>query len=156
LARLPERYRGPLVLCCLEGLSRDEAAARLGVAPAVVKGLLERGRQRLRARLARRGFDAGPAALGPGGAVPPGLVSGTVGEAVGGAVPPAVMELVKGVVTEMSFSRWKAVIALALVGLICSGGLAIMAEAQGPEATPRRAEAKQPKEDKASKAAPAA
>jgi RNA polymerase sigma factor (sigma-70 family) len=27
LARLPGKYRGPLILCCLEGLARDEAAS---------------------------------------------------------------------------------------------------------------------------------
>src|SRR5256885_394107 len=31
LNRLPARLRGPLVLCYLEGLTRDEAAARLGL-----------------------------------------------------------------------------------------------------------------------------
>ena len=31
LARLPARYRGPVVLCVLEGLSRLEAARRLDI-----------------------------------------------------------------------------------------------------------------------------
>jgi WD40 repeat protein len=56
IARLPEVYRLPVVLCCLEGLSLDEAAQRLGWTPGSVKGRLERGRKRLHERLTRRGL----------------------------------------------------------------------------------------------------
>jgi RNA polymerase sigma factor (sigma-70 family) len=55
MARLPEALRAPLILCCLEGLSRDEAAQRLGWTFGRVKDRLERGRELLRRRLARRG-----------------------------------------------------------------------------------------------------
>ena len=63
LTRLPERLRLPVVLCCLDGLSRDEAAARLGCSFQVLKGRLERGRELLRKRLASRGVSLS-AALG--------------------------------------------------------------------------------------------
>ncbi len=62
LQRLPESYRLPLVLCYLEGRTRDEAAAELGWTPGRLKGLLERARERLRGRLIRRGLA--PAAAG--------------------------------------------------------------------------------------------
>lgn len=62
LARLPEKYRAPLVLCCLEGRTRDEAARLLGWSAKLVKSRLEQGRERLRSRLARRGLTL-PAAL---------------------------------------------------------------------------------------------
>jgi RNA polymerase sigma factor (sigma-70 family) len=55
LGRLPESCRGPLMLCYLEGLSRDEAAAYLGRTRGSVKKGLERGRELLRKRLTRRG-----------------------------------------------------------------------------------------------------
>jgi RNA polymerase sigma factor (sigma-70 family) len=55
LATLPAKFRDPLVLCGLDGLTRDEAADRLGVSVAAVKHRLERGREVLKARLRRRG-----------------------------------------------------------------------------------------------------
>jgi RNA polymerase sigma factor (sigma-70 family) len=55
--RLPERFRLPLILCCLEGCTQEEAARRLGWTPGSVKGRLERGRQCLHARLVRRGVS---------------------------------------------------------------------------------------------------
>jgi RNA polymerase sigma factor (sigma-70 family) len=54
--RLPEAYRLPVILCCMEGQSREEAARVLGWTPGSVKGRLERGRARLHARLVRRGL----------------------------------------------------------------------------------------------------
>jgi RNA polymerase sigma factor (sigma-70 family) len=56
LARLPERERAPLILCYLEGLTRDQAAQRLGCALGTLKGRLERGRAVLEKRLSRRGL----------------------------------------------------------------------------------------------------
>jgi RNA polymerase sigma factor (sigma-70 family) len=57
LAALPDRERGPLILCYLEGLTRDQAAKRLGCALGTLKGRLERGRARLEKRLTRRGLS---------------------------------------------------------------------------------------------------
>ena len=59
LDRLPQRYREPLVLCYLEGLTRDEAAARQGVPLATLKSQLERGRKKLADALAARGYALG-------------------------------------------------------------------------------------------------
>src|SRR5262245_28850257 len=60
--RLPAALRGPVILCCLEGRTRDEAAELLGCSVAAVKARLERARQALRRALARRGIPL-PAAL---------------------------------------------------------------------------------------------
>ncbi len=62
LARLPERYRAPLILCYFEGKTRDEAASALGYRLGTFKDRLERGKQLLHARLTRRGV-AFPAVL---------------------------------------------------------------------------------------------
>src|SRR5262249_55558722 len=52
----PEKYRAALQLCCLAGRTRDEAARQLGCTLGALKMRLERGRQLLRTRLARRGL----------------------------------------------------------------------------------------------------
>src|SRR5262249_15867311 len=56
LEPLPERYRSPLVLCYLDGKTRDEAARQLGIRAGTLHGRLERGRERLRERLSARGL----------------------------------------------------------------------------------------------------
>ena len=70
LDRLPERYRGPVVLCFLDGLTRDEAARRLGYSLNTLKRRLEAGRELLRERLARRGLT--PVAVAAGRRYPMG------------------------------------------------------------------------------------
>ncbi len=84
LDRLPEMYRLPLVLCYLQGVSRDEAARQLGWSLQSLKGRLERGRDKLRQRLVRRGITLSAgllAALGDSATarvVPPRLVQATL------------------------------------------------------------------------------
>src|SRR5262245_51881913 len=93
LARLPETYRLPLLLCAIEGLSREEAAARLGWSPGAVKGRLERGREMLRTRLEARGL-AMPAVMATplatdAYAVPAALIAATNRAAVAALTAPA-------------------------------------------------------------------
>ena len=98
LDRLPPAYREPLILCYLEGLTRDEAASRLGVAIETLKVRIHRGRKRLHAALIRGGCALGAgllalAATSPAGASPSRLIH-TVRA---GDVPPAVAALAEGV-----------------------------------------------------------
>src|SRR5688572_13489501 len=57
IERLPKPLRAPLILCCLEGRTRDEAAEAIGCSLAAVKSRLERARCLLRQRLERRGIE---------------------------------------------------------------------------------------------------
>jgi RNA polymerase sigma factor (sigma-70 family) len=87
LVALPERLRAVLVLCYLQGETQDRAAESLGLTRAAVKKRLERGRERLRERLERRGLGpvavlaafASPAAVS---AAPAALVESAVAVAV--------------------------------------------------------------------------
>ena len=55
IASLPEKYRDPIVLCDLEGLTYQAAAERLGCPVGTVSVRLMRARARIRDRLLRQG-----------------------------------------------------------------------------------------------------
>jgi RNA polymerase sigma factor (sigma-70 family) len=85
LARLPEKYREPVLLCDMEGLSYDQAARRIGCPTGTVGVRLMRARQRLRGLLVRRGIGLSLAAIGESVAalkalaeIPPALVAAVV------------------------------------------------------------------------------
>ncbi|MBY0459842.1 MAG: sigma-70 family RNA polymerase sigma factor, partial [Gemmataceae bacterium] len=63
VAGLPEGLRSAVVLCELEGHSRKDAAARLGVPEGTVSSRLASARKRLAERLRVRGVALGAAAL---------------------------------------------------------------------------------------------
>jgi RNA polymerase sigma factor (sigma-70 family) len=137
LATLPARYRVPLVMCELQGVSRRDAARQLGLAEGTLSSRLARGRKLLRERLARRGVV--PATAGLAVIVPPGLTASTARSAAGlltrtaGTVPAAVLSLTEGVVKAM-IVKWK--LAAVLVAL-CVGlsGFGAWRGSAGPEAT---------------------
>lgn len=66
LDRMSERHRAPLVLCYLEGTTRDEAARQLGWSVRTLMRRLEEGRALLRRRLTRRGVSLGAALITTG------------------------------------------------------------------------------------------
>ncbi len=63
IAQLPDQYRAAVVLCELNGISRSDAAKRLGIAEGTLSSRLAEARKRLAAGLRRKGF-ALPAVLG--------------------------------------------------------------------------------------------
>lgn len=136
--RLAEKHRAPVVLCCLEGRTRDEAAQQLGWSVSVLKGRLERGRELLRGRLVQRGVALstalGATLLSEGAlraAVPSALAENAVRAALvfsvgpgtaAGAVSAEVRALVHGVTRAMTLTKLKiAAACLVVTGLLLAG-----------------------------------
>jgi RNA polymerase sigma factor (sigma-70 family) len=135
LSRLPECYRLPVVLCFLEGRSKRDAARALGWPEGTLSSRLQRARELLRGRLARRGLplSAGvlPLALFEGtasAAVPPVLVTSTIHAAwsgVGAVLPGPAVALAEGVIQSMFVGKLKT-IGAALVAVAALGGSAAL------------------------------
>jgi RNA polymerase sigma factor (sigma-70 family) len=131
LSRLPAVYRIPLVLCELEGKTRQEVARQLDVPEGTVSSRLARGRELLRKRLVRQGValaGAAPAAAlaeaAAPAAVPVALVRATVRAGVlvatgrAAAVAAPVAGLLRGVLRQRVVAKLKAaVLVLVVVGL---------------------------------------
>jgi RNA polymerase sigma factor (sigma-70 family) len=141
LGRLPERYRAPLVLCYLSGLTRDEAAQQLDWSLRTLQRRLERGRELLRGRLARRGLALSvalcAAALGQhlaAAVVPAGLAGATlngalafIGTRTGAAVSGQAAALADGFLKAVSLGRRKLVAALLVTACVLVAGFGLAA-----------------------------
>jgi RNA polymerase sigma factor (sigma-70 family) len=156
--QLPERYRAPIVLCDMEGLTEGQAARRLGRPLGTIRSQITRGRQRLRRQLIRRGLapasvvlviaDAGCSA---NAVVASALVNSTVQSAMqfavarattAGMVSAAAAALTEEFLRSMLMTRIKntAMAALVAIGIATAGAFALEPQAEKP---PSASDAKQ-------------
>jgi RND family efflux transporter MFP subunit len=135
VGRLPARHRAAFVLCCLEGKTGEEAARVLGCPAGTVSSRLTRARERLRDRLARRGFAPAALALAAGAerasaAPAPALIDSTLRAALAFAAgwpsptPPARPAVVaEGVIRAMILNKLRLAPALLAAGLLAAGAV---------------------------------
>jgi len=143
LARLPERYRAAIVLCELEGLTRRQAAGRLGVSEGTLSSRLARAKEQLRGRLTRRGLalsDAGLASALSQEAhaviVAPALVDSTIrvatlvaaGSSLAGVVSTSVATLTEGVLKAMLLAKLKVIVLGVVTVALVTTGVGVVAQ----------------------------
>lgn len=148
---MPERYRAPVVLCDLEGLTRRQAADQLGWPEGSLSSRLSRARAILAARLTRRGValaagsltaaltthavSACPSSHLVGATVQAGGVFSTADALARGLISPRAVDLAKGVSRAMLISKLKMpsfvllTLGLVLGGAAVSGRFAKTADA---------------------------
>jgi RNA polymerase sigma factor (sigma-70 family) len=162
LSRMPERLRAGIVLCCLQGATRDEAVRQLGWSLGTLKRRLEQGRASLRVRLRKRGFEL-PAALAgalvaegvSNAAVPSALLQAAITTATTGAAASAsVVALAETFLSGVLFSRLRVAAVLLLAASLVGGlGLAVgiqkspVGPQQSAEKAQQKAEGQQPGAD---------
>ena len=158
--RLPDKYRGAVVLCYLQGQTNEEAATHLRCAVGTVKTRLTKARALLRSRLARRGVTLTAGLLAANTlpeAARAALLDGTFQAAlsfaadsavVGGASTQA-LALSTGVLRTMWWTKLKTLAAVILSVAVLAGmcGLAYQSLAVEPPAQDNK-KADKPKEDK--------
>ncbi len=133
LARLPDRFRLPVVLCHLEGKTHAQAAIELGWGEATVRRRLSDARVRLRRRLTQRGVAPAPALLAlarPPIPLPPACLETALKFALGGAPAGAVSALAASAIRSLAASQTRSLAGLA-AGLVALVGLAGLGIASG-------------------------
>ena len=159
LHQLQEKYRAPVVLCDLEGMTRIEAARKLRCPIGTLNWRLAKAREMLAKRLARHGFTVGGGALVAvfqniaSASVPTPLLASTVQIgtllAAGQAASPLlvsarVASLTEGLVKGMFLSKLKIVVAMILVlGAIGAGAGGVAFCGLTPEKDPKPPAAEQ-------------
>jgi RNA polymerase sigma factor (sigma-70 family) len=130
IGRLPDKYRAPIVLCYLEGLSHDEASERLSWPVGTVRGRMARAREVLRTRLIRRGIAPSAVVLSTTGleaAVPAPLSEvaiqlalrlGSGPAATAGVASTRVLALADGVLQTMLVTKFKTAALAAIAGVV--------------------------------------
>jgi RNA polymerase sigma factor (sigma-70 family) len=130
--RLPKRLRAPFLLCYFQGKTNEEAARELGCPKGTVLSRLATARERLRARLARRGVTLSAAALlallserAGAAAVPAGLCAATAQLATGTdpAASASVTLLTEGVLRVMWMRKLRTAAAITLAVCAVAGGV---------------------------------
>jgi RNA polymerase sigma factor (sigma-70 family) len=140
---LPEKLRLPFVLHYLQGQTVTAVARQLGCPRGTVATHLARARQRLRARLVRRGVTLSAAALAaalsrngaagtgaprPSGSLVRAAVAMAAGRAADGSVPAAVAALARGGLQTMSWKKALATLTLLLALGAVGGGTVLLAQ----------------------------
>jgi RNA polymerase sigma factor (sigma-70 family) len=142
VAGLPEHLRAAVVLCELDGESRRDAAARLGVPEGTLSSRLAKGRKLLADRLRKRGVTAaGLAVLAP--VAVSARLSAAASALASGPAPAAVAVLAHGVVRAMVLHKFRAVpVALTLFAVAALAAVAAgSADPPRPAPVPARAAA---------------
>lgn len=138
IARLPATQRSAIVLCCLEGHPREEAAKMLGCTPGALKGHLERGRQRLQKRLEHRGITLSAALVlvmvareGIAAQLPALLLQSTVRAALHGCTGGTASALAHSVLQTMFLPKLAGVMAVTLT-LVLAASATVALIYRGP------------------------
>jgi RNA polymerase sigma factor (sigma-70 family) len=154
IARLPEKYRTPVLLCYFEGMTEESAAVHMACPLGTVSGRLCRARDLLRARLTRRGLALSTGLPGTAfsseavsAEVPTSLLGSTVKAAtqlatrkvlLAGMVSASAASLVRHASKVMLMDRLKVSAVLGIASVLLTFGLVVVIRASNAADRPKQ------------------